>query len=332
MYQSTHTNKQAHQRRVGRLASLLFFAVLVSFQSAAAEPLRQQFAVAHAGNTLHVEVTRDAQREGRQPLVIFLVGSGEPSTIANNRAMIDFFLEQPLLPKGYAVAAFDKRGTGKSSGVWYTANFSDRAADAVAVAQSLQQLNWVDPERIYLVGHSQGGWIVQIALADHPDLFAAGISMAGPTFGVREQLINDYASAYQCKHNTTEDKAYRVMSRRVSLGLSLARWLRFSDELKQLNVIKDFTPDDYLTEVTQPLLLLFAENDPLVSPERSIAALNDLFPAGVPENISYYTALGEEHSFKSAPKCYDGAWRDIEFSPATRDYLVTWLTQQNAHK
>jgi predicted peptidase len=40
--------------------------------------------------------------------------------------------------------------------------------------------------RLYIVGHSQGGWIVQVALANYPTVFAGGISMAGPTFSVRK--------------------------------------------------------------------------------------------------------------------------------------------------
>lgn len=137
-------------------------------------PLRQQLAVASAGNTLHVEVARSSQQRGAMPLAIFLVGSGD-STIANNRSLINFFIEEPLVKRGFAVATFDKRGTGKSSGVWYETSFEQRAKDAANVARTPGQHEWVDKQNVYVVGHSQGGWIVQIALAEYPELFAGGV-------------------------------------------------------------------------------------------------------------------------------------------------------------
>lgn len=47
------------------------------------------------------------------------------------------------------------------------------------LVDSLKQLPGVDPQRIYVVGFSMGGSTVMNALAQRPDLFAAGISIAG---------------------------------------------------------------------------------------------------------------------------------------------------------
>lgn len=291
-------------------------------------PLKQQLAVESDGNTLHVEVARNSQQRDAMPLVIFLVGSGD-STVADNRSLINFFVEEPLVKRGFAVATFDKRGTGKSSGVWYETSFEQRAEDAANVARALGQHEWVDKQSIYVVGHSQGGWIVQIALAEYPDLFAGGVSMAGPTFSVREQLINDLASDYLCTDGLSEDDAYKKAEQRVDLMLFFVSIFGFSGNWKQLDVIQDFTPDTYLQSLHQPLLLLFSENDPLVSFNRSLSALDELFPQGVPANIEHHVAMGQEHSFKVAPACYSGSWRNIEFSPDTRDLLVNWLVEQS---
>jgi predicted peptidase len=47
------------------------------------------------------------------------------------------------------------------------------------LVDSLKQLPGVDPQRIYVIGFSMGGSTVMNALAKRPDLFAAGISIAG---------------------------------------------------------------------------------------------------------------------------------------------------------
>lgn len=70
----------------------------------------------------------------------------------------------------YALVYFDKRGVGKSEGLWYNTTFEQRALDAKNVALAIQKFEFVDHKNIYVIGHSQGGWIAQIALAEYPEV------------------------------------------------------------------------------------------------------------------------------------------------------------------
>ncbi|HKO32735.1 MAG TPA: alpha/beta hydrolase [Candidatus Limnocylindria bacterium] len=68
-------------------------------------------------------------------------------------------LEALLVPAGFAVLRYDRRGSGASEGDFLAADFTELAADSLAaVAQAAAQPE-VDPRLIGLFGFSQGGWI-----------------------------------------------------------------------------------------------------------------------------------------------------------------------------
>lgn len=283
-----------------------------------------QLKVESEGYVLDGMLLKSAEFDGKRPALIYLVGSGEGSTVMSNLPLTRYFLEEPFLEKGYAIVYFDKRGLGKSEGVWYNAGFEDRATDAANVAKAVMELSFVDENNVILIGHSQGGWIVQVALSMYPELFRAGLSMAGPTFSVRKQLINDYWSGYKCR-GMDDKRALKKATRRVNRELFLISLVGWRGNLKQLRVIKNFEAGPFLESIEKPLLLMFGENDPLVSPEWSIDELHRIFPDGIPSFIEYYTAEGAEHFFKLAPNCFEGSLRDVPFSESSREKLFQWI-------
>lgn len=312
----------------------LMIVVVASFASAPAQAdsaettstiERIPFKAPSEGFLLDGYMVRDNTIRKKQPAIIFLVGSGTGSTLKNYQSTTEFFFDHNLVGQGFTMVYFDKRGLGDSEGVWYSTNFEQRALDARNVALHLREYDFIDHEQVFVVGHSQGGWIVQLALAEYPEVFAGGISMAGPTFGVRRQMVNDAASILQCKQGLSQQEAEHKASRQVRRNLFFISLVGWKGNLRQLNLIKDFEPDAYLTAIQQPFLMMFGENDSLVSPEWSLEELERLFPEKLPDNISYYIAAGEEHSFKLAPKCYQGSWRELPFSVLSRDKIQQWL-------
>jgi pimeloyl-ACP methyl ester carboxylesterase len=149
--------------------------------------------------------------------------------------------------------------------------------------------------RLYIVGHSQGGWIVQVALANYPTVFAGGSSVAGPTFSVRKQLINDYQSKFSCNKGFSEKKAYRKAVQKNNNVLLLSALFGKKGNLQQLNRIKEFEPEPYLLKINRPLLLLFAENDALVNIDWCMQELQQLFPDGKPATMEAFKVKGETH-------------------------------------
>lgn len=276
--------------------------------------------------TLSGRVTMPKERNHRMPAVIFLVGSGGNSSHTSNYSdFTDFFLEQKLLDKGMALMYFDKRGVGQSEGNWSRTDFGQRALDAKNAAVYLKTLPFIDSTRIFLVGHSQGGWIVQVCLAQYPEHFAGGISMAGATFGVKEQLINDYRSTYICGTGDSTELAYLKAERKVKKVLAFTSVFPLKKDWRQLKRIRKFEPAAYLVKINRPILFMWGENDRLVSHEWCTEALNKLFPKGLPQNFQTYIGKGENHSFKLAAFCYAGKAKDTYFSEVSRDRMVSWL-------
>lgn len=275
------------------------------------------------GYQLNGKLIKPENPEGKIPAIIFLVGSGGYSSHSKDyKEFLEFFLEIPFQDQEVSFLYFDKRGIEPSEGKWYKTSFQERAIDARNAAEYLRKLPYIDQEKIYLVGHSQGGWIVQIALAEFPDVFAGGVSMAGPTFGVRLQLINDYQSQLICSKNLSAEEAWEKATRQVKRDLTFVSLVPIKEEWKQLNVIKNFDPSNYLLSLKKPLLMMFAENDALVNPNRSLENLKILFPEGIPINFSTHISSGENHSFKQSELCGKSS---REYSAASRKALVDWL-------
>ncbi|WP_194778094.1 alpha/beta hydrolase family protein [Pararhodonellum marinum] len=267
--------------------------------------------------------------DNKVPAVIFLIGSGGYGSYSKDyKGFLEFFLERPFRNDDVAFMFFDKRGVGESEGIWYKADFEQRARDAMHAAEFLKTVPQIDQEKIYVVGHSQGGWIVQICLSEYSHLFAGGISMAGPTFNVKKQLINDYQSAFICNKDLDPAGALKKAKRRVNRDLTIVSILPLQKDWKQLKVIRKFDPNEYLLNIKKPLLFLFAENDRLVNPEWSLEHLNELYPNGLPDNFTYHIAAGENHSFKTSPFCYKGAWSDLKFSEKTKNVMVDWIKNE----
>jgi pimeloyl-ACP methyl ester carboxylesterase len=313
------------------VASFFFCnSILVGAQPViASETEKIEISALSEGYTLNGVLIKKTHTQEKLPAIIFLVGSGGTSSHSTNYANFTrFFFEEILLDHGFAVVYFDKRGVESSEGVWYNTTFEQRALDAKNMALEVGNFDFIDAENIYLIGHSQGGWIAQIAVATWPQHFAGAISMAGPTYGVRKQIIDEYHSRFICDDNMNDEAALRKATRNVNRDLFFISFLGWSGNWKQLRIIRDFEADEYIRSISKPFLFLFAENDELVNPEWAMEDLGMIFPNGSPPFIETYIADGQNHSFRVAPLCYRGEWDVLKYSESTRKKITEWLISQ----
>lgn len=101
----------------------------------------------------------------------------------------DFIIADWVLARGYAFASTDKGNTG-------TGFYSDGAAPADAVAEwhhrvtqltvatkrVVEQYYGESPERTYLTGISNGGYLTRWGLERHPELYDGGVDWEGTLF------------------------------------------------------------------------------------------------------------------------------------------------------
>jgi dienelactone hydrolase len=120
------------------------------------------------------------QGPGPFPAVVLIAGSGphlRDEDIFGHKIFL--VLGDYLTRHGVAVLRYDKRGLGGSTGVFAKATLQDFAADAKAAVDFLETQKDIDPRRIGLVGHSEGGLVAPMVAVRDPDV-AFIVLMAGP--------------------------------------------------------------------------------------------------------------------------------------------------------
>jgi dipeptidyl aminopeptidase/acylaminoacyl peptidase len=100
-----------------------------------------------------------------------------------------FALIQFLVNHGYAVLAVNNRGSsgyGKSFYQMDDRNHGEKdLMDCVYGKKYLQSLDYIDPDRIGIIGGSYGGYMTMAAMAFHPDEFKVGVNIFGVTNWIR---------------------------------------------------------------------------------------------------------------------------------------------------
>jgi len=141
-------------------------------------------------------VYRPRAAKGKLPLVALAHGSED-----NDRYS---FGPIPLVlaANGFAVLAYDKRGTGESTGDWKPAGIEELADDLVAGIRSVSRREDVDPARIVVLGVSEGAWVAPLTASRFPGIKGiAALSGGARTKGdayvhkIRRELEGARASA-----------------------------------------------------------------------------------------------------------------------------------------
>lgn len=115
------------------------------------------------------------------PAVIFSHGYGGTHSIGAPYA-------QALAQKGFVVYCYDFRGgsnSSRSDGSPLEMSVFTEKADLEAVLSMLQSLDYVDDQRIFLMGTSQGGMVSAMAGAAHPEE-VRGMMLLYPAFCIPE--------------------------------------------------------------------------------------------------------------------------------------------------
>lgn len=140
--------------------------------------------------TVHLGATFTYPKsKGPFTTILLISGSGQQDrdgTVFGHKpfaVLADYFTR-----RGFAVLRVDDRGRGKSKGNLITATSKDYADDAVTSLQYLLSRKEVNPERLGVIGHSEGGFIAPIVYSKFPNL-AFIVSMAGTGVSGAEILL-----------------------------------------------------------------------------------------------------------------------------------------------
>ena len=127
------------------------------------------------------------------PAVVMLSGSGpndRDETIGPNKPFRD--IAQGLAAQGIATLRFDKRTFAAAAASIDVVSFTvqgEYVDDAIAAIELLRNSEGIDPERVFLLGHSQGGYIAPRVVAVAGDDLAGVIYVAAAATSLPEAVL-----------------------------------------------------------------------------------------------------------------------------------------------
>jgi fermentation-respiration switch protein FrsA (DUF1100 family) len=266
-----------------------------SYAAPAGAPYAAQEVVVHtpAGLTLSGTLTIPAHKSGaRLPAVVMITGSGAqdrdealPGISAEYRPFRD--IADTLSRRGIAVLRLDDRGVGGSSAGPVNATTADFADDVRAALVWLRTRPEIDPARLGLVGHSEGGIIAPMVAA--ADARLRGIVLIAGTASRGLDIVHE-----QLRYLITQDTSLSALRRDSLLRVALAE----ADSTYRTPGWKSFfaTYDPLTTarRVRTPTLILQGETDRQV-PVAEAAALARAMRAGGNRNVTVHTFPRLDH-------------------------------------
>jgi len=125
-----------------------------------------------------------ASADNRVPALVLVHGGPGGQTRTGYRAMV-----QHLVNHGYAILGANNRGSSGYGKTFFhmddKRHGEEDLQDIVAGRSYLESLDWVDAQRVGVIGGSYGGYMVAAALTFEPDAFDVGINIFGVTNWVR---------------------------------------------------------------------------------------------------------------------------------------------------
>ncbi|HTL29722.1 MAG TPA: alpha/beta fold hydrolase [Tepidisphaeraceae bacterium] len=141
------------------------------------------------GGTLTLPKRTSTQPSHSLPAVLLITGSGaqdRDESLLGHRPFL--IIADHLTRAGIAVLRLDDRGVGKSTGDFVKATETDFVSDAKVAIDYLRHHPDIDPKRVGVLGHSEGGIIGPKLAADDPQI-AFVVMVAGPGIPMDELLL-----------------------------------------------------------------------------------------------------------------------------------------------
>ena len=289
--------------------------------------------------TLQGALLRPRDATAKPPAVLLMHGSGAESRAAGR------FLATALCEGGAAALTYDKRGVGGSTGDWRGAGFDEFAGDAVAGLAWLAGQADVDPARLGIYGHSQGGAIAPMVANRSPHV-AFVIAGAGAGIVMRDverfSLWNAVGPLTRDAGDAADARAYidRLVSA-AATGEGVAEFIagaqRFSDRpwfevvepppetagyWRSARASFNYDPADQWRQLRQPALLIYGERDERTPVEQSVAGIRAAAATGGHSALRIEILPGAGHAFDL--QTAHGAW--LRVAPAYPDLIVVFVT------
>ena len=260
-----------------------------------------------------------------------------------------------LTRQGIAVLRDDKRGIGESGGDYETATSADFASDVDAAVAWLKTRPEVNPQKIGLVGHSEGGLIAPMVAARNPDV-AFIVMMAGPgvagdrilpeqtrliaeTSGLSHpqavrQAEEEAGVIALIEHEKDADALRKQVTEKFG-----AEWPKdtLENQIEQLTTpwmryFLTYDPAAALRKVKCPVLALNGSKDRQVPPDLNLPLIRKALDEGGNRHFEVVEIPGLNHLFQTAKTGSLAEYEEIEetIAPAVLEKIAGWILQTAA--
>lgn len=202
-------------------------------------------------------------------------------------------IAQFLANNGYVVLGINNRGSSGYGKTFFAADDQKHGheplQDCVEAKKYLQGLDYVDPERIGIMGGSYGGYMTLAALAFQPEEFKVGVDLFGVSNWLRTlESIPPYWESFR-----------------------EALYQEIGNPETQREMLIAISPVFHADKITKPLMVLQGKNDP-----RVILAESDDIVAAVRKNnvpVEYVVFDDEGHGFSKKKNQIEGYGKILAF-------------------
>ncbi len=301
--------------------------------------------------------------KGPFPAVVMITGSGQEDRNETVFAHKPFLVIADYLTRnGIAVLRYDDRGFGGSKGSAANATSRSFADDAAAAVTYLLGRPEINPKKIGLAGHSEGGLIAPIVASTNKNI-AFIVSLAGPGvsgYDILSKQTRDILSASGSSEKEVEEawatnshlfkiimaqpdqrKAAReamewyskdLDSKGLSPDERKEKMAAFAKGIGQVNnpwmrYFLSTDPAVFWKEVKCPVLAINGDKDLQVNYEQNLPAIKAAVSSGGNKKVKTMVLPGHNHLFQHCTTGAPAEYTTIEetFSPEALEIITKWI-------
>jgi len=304
----------------------------------------------------------------KAPVALMITGSGpqdRDEALLGHRPFL--VIADHLTRAGIAVLRVDDRGVGGSTGNIAQSTSADFATDVIAGVKFLKNHDRIDPDKIGVIGHSEGGIVGPLAASQSKDIafviMLAGTGVPGSEIlplqleliakaeGVPQETI-DKQLAFQTEildllasdKSTEEIEApfREVVAKQVDMAIELAgedteipREQTIEQAVKQtlnpwFRFFVSYDPKPALEKVRVPVLVLNGELDTQVDADQNLPGIEKALKKGGNRDYTIKRLPGLNHLFQNATTGAFSEYAKIEetFDPETLKLITDWILKR----
>ncbi|AWV06265.1 hypothetical protein C9I47_0542 [Lysobacter maris] len=229
-----------------------------------------------------------ATADNKVPALVWVHGGPGGQTTRAHSATIQY-----LANHGYVVLGINNRGSSGYGKTFFAADDGKHGReplwDTIEAKKYLQSLDYVDPDRIGIIGGSYGGYMVLSALAFKPGEFKTGVDIFGVANWVRTlESIPPYWESFR-----------------------EALYQEVGNPETQRDFLIETSPLFHADKIDVPLMVLQGANDPRVIKPESDDIVAAVRKNGVP--VEYVVFDDEGHGFSKNKNRIEGYGKVLAF-------------------